>query len=330
MVQKGFPAFPVTANIKYTDGRELIVNFSRISGSNPGSPYTATINTNGSVYLITDTALNDKPTETASQNKCTITSVSFKGNSGSSVTNDTDVTVTWALGSSGGSSPCVTPDTLVTLADGTQKRIDQVSYNDQLLIWNHYTGEYDVAPASIVMNHGYDKYEIVTLTFSDGTVVNTINGHGFYDANENRYVILSDNNAADYIGHDFVKVDGDSYKTVKLVGYSVKTEYTESWSILTAEHYNCVLEGMLTITPAEVEGSPEYLMPFDVNDDMKYDEAAMQADIEKYGLYTYDDFAEFMTEEQFVALGLSKWKVSVGKGYITWEDILYLISIHIG
>ena len=225
---------------------------------------------------------------------------------------------------------CVTPDTLVTLANGTQKRIDKVTYNDQLLVWNHYTGKYDIAPASIVMNHGYDEYEIVTLTFDDGTVVNTINGHGFFDANENRYVILSNNNAADYIGHDFVKVDGDGYKTVKLVNYSVKTEYTESWSILTAEHYNCVLEGMLTITPAEVEGSADYLMPFELGEGMKFDDENMQADIEKYGLYTYDDFAEYMTEEQFIALGLSTWKVAVGKGYITWDEILYLISIHIG
>ena len=63
---------------------------------------------------------------------------------------------------------------------------------------------------------------------------------------------------------------------------------------------------------------------------MKYDEAKMNADIETYGLYTYDDFAEYCTYEQFVALSLENFKVSVGKGYITWEEILYLISIHIG
>ena len=246
------------------------------------------------------------------------------------VDKSTTITVQSGSSGSGGSNPCVTPDTLVTLADGTQKRIDEVTYNDQLLVWNHYTGKYDIAPASIVMNHGYDEYEIVTLTFDDGTVVNTINGHGFFDANENRYVILSDNNAADYIGHDFVKVDGDSYKTVKLVDYSVKTEYTESWSVLTAEHYNCVLEGMLTITSAEVEGSADYLMPFELGEGMKYDEAAMQADIETYGLYTYEEFSEYCTYEQFVGFGFENWKVAVGKGYITWDEILYLISIHIG
>ncbi len=225
---------------------------------------------------------------------------------------------------------CVTPDTRVTLADGTQKEIQYVTYNDQLLIWNFYEGKYDVMPASIVMNHGYGKYNVVTLNFADGTTVNTINGHGFFDAGTREYVILGESNAADYIGHSFIKADGKGYTTTKLVSCSIGARYTESWSILTAGHYNCILEGMWTLTPAEIPGSPNYLMPFEVGTDMKYDEEKLQADIEKYGLYIYEDFASLMTREQFDALGLSAWKVAVGKGYITWVDILQLIEIHIG
>ena len=222
---------------------------------------------------------------------------------------------------------CITPDTLVTLADGTQKEIQYVTYEDELLVWDFVNGEYAVMPSSIVMNHGYGTYMVVSLTFDDGTVVNTINGHGFFDKTTNEFVILNEENVANYVGHDFVKQDVD--KTTRLISYSISEQYTESWSILTAEHYNCMLEGMLTITPAEVDDSPKYLMPFELGEDMRYDVEKMQADIEKYGLYTYEDFAEYMTYEQFAALNLSIFKVSVGKGYITWEEILYLISIHI-
>ena len=222
---------------------------------------------------------------------------------------------------------CVTPDTLVTLADGTQKEIQYVTYTDMLLVWDFYKGEYTVMPSSIVMNHGYDTYKVVSLTFDDGTVVNTINGHGFFDKDTNEFVILSENNVEAYIGHAFAKEDVN--KTTKLVSYSVREEYTESWSILTAGHYNCIMEGMLTITPAEVDGSTKYLMPFELGADMKYDMESMQADIEMYGLYTYEDFAEYMTYKQYEALNLAIFKVSVAKGYITWEEILYLIGIHI-
>ena len=228
------------------------------------------------------------------------------------------------------SSICVTPDTLVTLADGTEKRIDSVLPTDMLLVWNFYTGAYDMAPASIIMNHGYDEYTVVTLRFADGTEINTINGHGFFDADANEYVIIDHNNVADYIGHSFVKVDENGYSTTELIDYIISVEYTESWSVLTVKYYNCILEDLWTVTPAEVEGSPEYLMPFEIGEDMRYDEAKMLSDIETYGLYTYADFAEYMSEEQYEALGLDIWKVSVGKGYITWDEILYLISIHIG
>ncbi len=224
---------------------------------------------------------------------------------------------------------CVTPETLVTLADGTKKEIQHVTYEDQLLVWNFYTGKYDVMPAAIVMNHGYGEYRVVTLNFADGTIVNTINGHGFFLAEDRKYVVLNDDNVGNYVGCKFVKASGDGYTTTELVGYSVETRYTESWSILAAGQYNCILADMWTLTPAEIPGSPDYLMPFEMSADMKYDEAKMQADIAKYGLYTYADFAAFMTEEQFEALGLSTWKVAVGKGFITWDDILYLIEIHI-
>ena len=60
----------------------------------------------------------------------------------------------------------------------------------------------------------------------------------------------------------------------------------------------------------------------------KYDEAKMKADIETYGLYTYDDFSEYCSYEAFVAFGLENFKVAVGKGYITFDEIIYLISLH--
>ena len=320
-------AFTVT--VTYTDGRVLTVNFSNISGSSPGTK-TAVVNTSGGLYFITEGALNNKPTEASSQNKCTITSVSFKGNSGSTITNDTDVTVTWALGSSGGSSPCVTGDTLVTLADGSQVRIDSLTGNELVKVWDFYKGEYTVAPIAILQNHGYETFDEVKLIFSDGTTINTINGHGFFDIATNKFVLIDKYNVADYVGHEFVKYDAENeYSTVTLVDYRIEARYEQIYSILTAVQYNCLLNDLWTLTAAEVDNSPEWLMPYEIGEDMKYDAEKMQADIEKYGLYTYEDFAGLCTYEEFVALGLENFKVSVGKGAITWEDILFLINLHL-
>ena len=286
----------------------------------------AGVSNNGTVSVQYGTRVTVVVTYTQNNSKST----TITGTDGTSYTSPFDMPAQDVTINAKSSGSCVTPDTLVTLMDGTQKEIQYVTYEDQLLVWNFYTGEYDIAYSSIVMNHGYSNYTIVALRFSDGTEVKTINGHGFFDTTANQYVIIDEANVASYVGHEFVKQSNDAYATVQLVSYEIYEEYTESWSILTAGHYNCILEGMWTVTPAEVEGSPDYLMPFDIDDDMKYNETSMREDIEKYGLYTYDDFAEYMTVEQYEALALSTWKVSVGKGYIAWDDILYLISIHIG
>lgn len=225
-------------------------------------------------------------------------------------------------------STCITPDTLVTLADGTQKRIDETTYEDTFLVWDFFKGEYTTAPASIIDNHGYNTVNVVTVNFANGASVNTINGHGFFDAELNKFVLLDEDNVADYVGHTFLVQSEDGFAETVLASYSIEEKYTEVWSILTAEHYNCILESMLTLTAAQVDNSPAYLMPFAIGDDMRYDADAMAADIAEYGLYTYEEFADLITYEQFAALNLQYFKVAVGKGAITYDEILYLLDLH--
>ena len=62
---------------------------------------------------------------------------------------------------------------------------------------------------------------------------------------------------------------------------------------------------------------------------MKFDEEKMQADIEKYGLYTYEDFDHVLTYEQFVAFNVQYFKIAVGKGEYTYEGILALIDTYL-
>ena len=222
------------------------------------------------------------------------------------------------------SSPCVTPDTLVTLADGSQKRIDEITYNDQLLVWDFYNGKYAVAPAAIIFNHGYDNNTIIKLNFSDGTVVKVANLHQFYDNDLNRFVTIDADSVAQYVGHSFAKQNGDGYTTVILDSYEVSVEYEGAYGIISAFHYNIIVEGMIS-TDFMVEDY-DLFNYFEVGEDMKYGANKMQADIEEYGLYTYEEFADYLTYEQFVAFNVQYFKISVGKGLYTYEGILDLID----
>jgi len=188
--------------------------------------------------------------------------------------------------------------------------------------WDFYTGEYVNAPVTLLQAHNTGNMNVLYLYFEDGTELKILGEHGVYDADLNTFAFIDQNDVESYIGHNFVKQDGDTFKTVKLVDYKVKEEYTTAYTILSYDHYNVMAEDMFTVTPAHV--GDNFFNPFSVDENLKY--TGVDADIEKYGLYTYDDFKDILTHEQFDALNMAHFKVSVGKGYVTYDGLVYLIK----
>ena len=224
-------------------------------------------------------------------------------------------------GSSSGGG-CVTPDTLITLADGSKKEIQHVTYEDQLLVWDFYKGEYAAVPSALIVNHGMDDYTIIELLFDDGTRVKAVNAHAFFDADENKFVLIDAENAEEFIGHKFVKNEDSETKTVELVECKVYADHTASYTLVSAGHYSFLTEGIFSLTNA-FHQMQEGLV---VGDDLRYDEEVLKADIATYGVYTYEDYANYITEEQFMAFGGPHLKISVGKGYTTYEYTIDLIK----
>jgi len=52
----------------------------------------------------------------------------------------------------------------------------------------------------------------------------------------------------------------------------------------------------------------------------------MEKELNEYRVFTYEDFAEFMSEETFALYPISHLKVALAKGIITEEIMLYLIE----
>lgn len=228
------------------------------------------------------------------------------------------------LSSSGGSDTCVTPDTLITLADGTQVRVDSLTGNEELLVWNMETGMLDKAPIMFIDSDPSAEYEIVHLYFSDGADVKVIYEHGFWDYDLNKYVYL-DRYAEKYIGHTFAKQNGDSLEKVQLVDVVIETEITTAWSPVTEGHLCYFVNGMLSM-PGGVGG---LFNIFEVDaETMTYDYEQMQKDIETYGLYTYEELNAIcpLSEEMFEAAGGAYLKISIAKGNLTVDELIYMIT----
>lgn len=219
---------------------------------------------------------------------------------------------------------CVAEGTLITLADGSQVAVENLTGNESLLVWNMLTGQFDVAPIMFIDHDSLSSYEVITLTFSDGTTVRVIDEHAFFDMTIGKYVFLR-KDAAQYIGHYFNKQNGDTWTTVQLVNVTVSVETTTAWSPVTYSHLCYYVNGMLSM-PGATEG---FINIFDVDTTlMKYDAAEMANDIETYGLYTYEEFNEIipLPETVFNAFNGQYLKVSIGKGLITLPEIAALVE----
>ena len=224
---------------------------------------------------------------------------------------------------------CIVAGTLITLADGTQEAVEELTGNEMLLVWNMATGTLDAAPILFIDSDPVAMYSVINLYFSDGTQVKVISEHGFWDYNLNEYVYL-DKDAAQYVGHWFNKLSTDENgnsvsEKVQLVNVVIQDEYTTAWSPVTYGHYCYYVNGMLSM-PGGIEGMFNI---FEVDaETMKYDEAQMQADIAQYGLFTYEEFAELfpVLEEVFEAFNGQYLKVAMGKGLIDAEGSQTLIE----
>ena len=220
---------------------------------------------------------------------------------------------------------CVAAGTLITLADGTQKKVEDIKDTDELLVFDHETGKFVSAPIIVVERDGYREYEIINLVFSNGQATRIIDEHGFFDLDLNKYVYITDNNYTDYIGHRFATMEtvGDSNKYLVLENAYSTVEYTGCFSLATMYHMNYLVDGLFSM-PGGITGMFNI---FEYGDNLAYDEEAMNQDIEEYGLYTYEDFKDYIPELVFEQIFPGKYlKVAVGKGNITFEQILRIVE----
>ena len=78
---------------------------------------------------------------------------------------------------------------------------------------------------------------------------------------------------------------------------------------------NCVANGLVNITD-DIAGLYNY---FDCDENLCSDQEQKQKDIEKYGLYSYEEWSDWFTPEEFELFNIKYLKVSVGKGLLTKE-----------
>lgn len=234
---------------------------------------------------------------------------------------------------------CFALGSLVTLEDGTRVPIETVKEGENVLVFNHYTGKTDVAKVLFIYHEGVKKYDILKLHFDGAQDTEVVYAHGFFDVEQNEYVLLTYDNAKDFIGHKFLCAgveNGEMFtREATLTGYEIYEEINECFSVISTKHINCIVNDFITLpdnnhTPPKLLGFNSNL--FGYTPEHTFNKEQMESDIEKFGLVTYEEWCELAPNntdlsDLFFGIGGEYLKIALGKGAMTLEDLAGYIEI---
>lgn len=227
-------------------------------------------------------------------------------------------------GSGSDDGTCLAPGTMITLADGSKKAVEDIRKGDVVMAVDHLTGQVVCRDVIIVIKTYSELYHKNTFVFDDGSRLSTINEHGIFDLDINKYVNIDHENYEQYIGHRFLSIDSDGNMGTKILVDVVSVcESGYKYDIVTNGTFDYVAEDTLSVTHVLVD----MINTFDFGENLIYDQEKMLMDIERYGLYTYDDewrgYCDLTVFEQYNG---AITKVGIAKGLYTLDYVLGLIN----
>ena len=221
------------------------------------------------------------------------------------------------------SKKCLTPDTLIALADGSEKRVDELTKTDRLRVWDFEEG--CLSEAAMTFYHSVqEEAPVLRVSFSDGTSVGVVGEHVFFDLTERAFVSIVEAAQEEQLkGHRFAKLENGQITEVTLTGIREDGTTDSYYSPVTEVHFNCFANGMLNIS-GFMQG---FYNVFDLEEDaLKYDAENKTADLAASGEATWEYFSELFPRELFERNRVGWLSVSVDKGLISAGELYELFD----
>lgn len=152
----------------------------------------------------------------------------------------TPIGTVFSSSSTSTSTICLVKGTMILMADGKSKPIEDITYQDRIIVWNFDEAKFDESsPLWIKKSETTDSYNL--LTFSDGHVLRTINQHRIFNKQRGGFTYpMSDDTP---IGTITFNQHG---KEVTLVEKQVILAPTEYYNVITEHHLNLFANTILT------------------------------------------------------------------------------------
>ena len=141
---------------------------------------------------------------------------------------------------------CIKEGTLITLADRTKKPIEDITYDDKLLVWNFYKGKFDTAkPCWITKEKTAHEYNL--CKFSNGAEVGFVgNGgkEGYHRIYNNEAKAFTHTGTPETPVGTTTFAEDKTYPTI--VSQEIVNKSVKFYNVGTEKHFNIFANGILT------------------------------------------------------------------------------------
>lgn len=315
-----------TVTVTLTSGKGYIVTYNEETGESTATLFNGATKTNGSSTYITvgsEFAAKYEAKSGSESNSASITgttpTTALTTSNQTYTATDSNITIT----PTGESSSCVALDTLITMADGSQKLVEDITIGDLVLTWNFFTGTYEVKPV-IALEILRDRIvDVITVVLENGQTIDIISYQSFFDYDSKEYFLIDNKNYLSSIGRNIAIISNDGLSYSTIIDIIVTTTTTTTFEIITANNYNFIGNGILTVEP--------FIFNFNfftVNENNTYDSEEVINDVNTYGLFAYEEFQEYMTLDEFNAFNGQYFKIAIAKGLTSLERIFEALTIY--
>ena len=204
---------------------------------------------------------------------------------------------------------CLVAGTMIRLADGTSKKIEDIKYDDLLIAISHQSGKViEEYPIWIEQEGNIDEYQI--NTFSDGSVLKTVGTHGVFSVDANRYVSVKDRDNF-HIGTRVIKVnDNNEVEIVTVKDIEEVHEPVKYYHVSSTFYHNVIADNILTTDAILVVSN---MFTFDGN--LKWTNEREEF-LAKGDVFHYEDWSHVFPEHIFKGFRMREAMILQHKGLL--------------
>lgn len=314
-------------SLKYKFNVSLTSTNNRVSFSNTNNTVAYLNNeyTNGLTVSANNYTLDTTVTVNMGNNNLTSgTDYTFGRNTGSNTAGtitikpnviNNDISITASATYNG---VCLVEGTKIRLANGNLKNIEDIRYDDLILVLNHDTGKISYEyPIWIEQKGVSDSYQITT--FSDGTILKTVGGHGIYSVDANKFVSIKDKKNFK-IGTTVIKInDNEQIEKAKVTDIKTVNRKVNFYHIASTRYLNSITNDILTTDDTLIMSNM-----FDLDKNLIWTKDRNEF-LSKKDLFSYDFLKQFFKYYLYKGLRMDEAKILQNKGVLdigVYSDIL--------